>query len=89
MRIGTRVRCQPPDGNLSGSWPRYAGKVGTVTSVNREAGELGVRLDSRPRVVVWFRLHEIERVSGPYKAAHGRSKPDQGASLPRVRYRPL
>lgn len=74
--IADRVRCEheAPD---RGSWCRYTGKVGTVTSIKRPDREVGVVLDGREGVVVWFRPDELvaqKAETRPYKAPTGRSR---------------
>ena len=71
--IGDRVRCErqaPP----RGSWKRYAGRVGTVITINvaRSANgspdvvEVGVDLDSDGRADAWFRPDELVLETGKH-----------------------
>lgn len=71
LRPGARVRCErtPP---ARGTWLRYAGRTGTVVSVNRQRSvgspdhaELGVSFtDDRGHVDAWFVLTEVVTVDG-------------------------
>lgn len=80
--VGDRVRCERA-GSARGSWLRYAGKVGTVVSVNvsrsvngsPDVVEVGVVFGSvhnHDRRVIWFRSDELVIVDAGDQAASGR-----------------
>jgi hypothetical protein len=58
--VGDRVRCDRA-APAKGTWHRYAGKTGTIESLNTRDNEVGVRLNDGHRLV-WFTPDELERV---------------------------
>jgi hypothetical protein len=62
LEVGARVRCYPAHGDTGrGTWPRYAGRVGTVAVLNDRDGEVGVRFTSRhDEPTAWFTPDELQ-----------------------------
>lgn len=70
--VGDRVRCQRAT-PARGSWSRFAGRVGTVVTVNRRDNEIGVDLGRGPGRLIWFKPAELFVVTeAPKEAPEGR-----------------
>lgn len=68
MALGGWVRCER-DTRSRGTWPRYAGRVGMVVSINRPACEIGVRFTAdTAEGITWFLPDELANVPRPRKA---------------------
>ena len=76
--VGDRVRCERP-APPRGSWSRFAGRTGTVITINvarsvngsPDVIEIGVDLDSDGRADAWFHPDELAVIGTPH-ATSGR-----------------
>ena len=80
FKAGDLVRCErqaPP----RGSWARFAGRTGTVVTVNRRDDEIGVDLGGGPGRLVWCKPDELAVVAEAPKQARIRRLRDANGEV--------